>query len=377
MVTKPKLRIIAYTRHHTISNIILNDKDIITLSRFRTMNHKLAYRSKMVDGKTYHENRGGVHCAEYSSQKRVSQQAITTIEYSLDKFTRSDHNVTFLGLLKREIVIYSICTGGFAILIFLSMLLLRQYRKTSMKAKSRHGTTENNFPEQNVANPSVRSSETAVNTYETTGGEYETIDESNMFDIHVSTNSRIIDEGSGNSSGYENENELHAGNINPSYESTVSETNVHDNSTDSNTLSNGSSSSSVTEGSGYLNPYQPIVIDADIHKYSNTIGIKDSSDSSSSETDKFVSDHLNPFQSSISFTDEHKEDGFETFVHIFQEKEKILCQSAVLENGDGQNSPSNKTQAFLVFSSSEYEAMNTNTDGTQMNAEPVDLQASE
>lgn len=37
--------------------------------------------------------------SEYSSQKRVSQQATTSIGYSLDKFTRFDHNVTFLGMI--------------------------------------------------------------------------------------------------------------------------------------------------------------------------------------------------------------------------------------------------------------------------------------
>lgn len=241
-------------------------------------------------------------------------------------------------------------------------MLLRQHRR-----KSRHATIENNFQEQNVANISVRSIETADNTYETTGDEYETIDESNMVDIHVSSNSQVIDEGSGNQSGYENENELHADNINPSYESTVFDTNVHDNSTPST----GSSLSSVSGGSGYLNPYQSIVTDDDIHKYSNTIGIKDSLDSYSSETDK-DSDHLKPFQSSISFTDEYTQDGFEKLVHIFQEKEKILCQSTVLDKSDGQNSTSNKTQAFLV--SSENVA---NTDETQLIAESIDLQAGE
>ncbi|CAG2257300.1 unnamed protein product [Mytilus edulis] len=221
---------------------------------------------------------------------------------------------------------------------------------------------------------------TQVRDQETVDSIYETIDESNILDINISTDLQVMYDESGNPSGIDDEHELHAGSNNDSYETPLSDTNVHTNSTAVNNPSTSSSFSSVSGGSGYLNPYQPIVFDVDIHKYSTTCGVKERVDTIGYEADKSVPDKLNPYQSFFSVTNNQNynsiiiQDGMETSVHIIGEKGEIFDQSTVSSKCDSKTSSTNKSKASFEFHRSETETVNlkmsikktkTNTNVTQ------------
>ncbi|CAG2237755.1 unnamed protein product [Mytilus edulis] len=210
-----------------------------------------------------------------------------------------------LGFSNREIIVYSICTGGFVCVILLCTVCQRRYKQ--MYGNFRRYKTgkkrRRNIPE--VSLPEI--------PLETSDGIYEIIDESNMidnFEIIRQRKSLVFNTDESycepNSNGY----------LTP-YQPGDDELNTNDNKSVSSEVlgandqvtGDGGSTSSSSEVQGtrssYLNPYQPIVHSADIHEYSSTHNMNESG-SSGSETITRESDYLNPYQPIVHSADIHE-----------------------------------------------------------------------
>ena len=85
-------------------------------------------------------------------------------------------NFVFIsGLWKREIVIYSISTGGLTIFIFVCMVLLQRYKK-------RNGRKGPDNTMVAIQHSNVELEDTSIDQVEAL---YETIDETNMLDTPI------------------------------------------------------------------------------------------------------------------------------------------------------------------------------------------------
>ncbi|VDI64177.1 Hypothetical predicted protein [Mytilus galloprovincialis] len=250
-----------------------------------------------------------------------------------------------LGFSNREIIVYSICAGGFVCVILLCTVCQRRYKQ--MYGNFRQYKTgkkrRRNIPEVSIPEIPLEASE----------GIYEIIDESNMidnFEIIIKRRSLVSNNDESyvepNSNGYltpyqpvdeglntndlkdtksefsENGSNDHgtgdgastssssevdgrrSSYLNP-YQPFVHSGDIHEYSSTHNMNESGSSGSeAITRESGYLNPYQPIVHSADIHEYSSTDNMNESG-SSGSETTTRESGYLNPYQPMVPDRDLH------------------------------------------------------------------------
>lgn len=171
--------------------------------------------------------------------------------------------LSFLGLHRREIIVYSICTGLVSLILFVCTFLLRRYKQRGTNRRPfLHGTT----PEQPINVIDIREQATGTST-EVGQGIYESIDESRMIsDLQISMHFRNESNSSSGSSSDDNSDPL---------------------PTD-----------------GYLNPYQPMTQEFERHGYSSIVD-KSDSDGSSSETDLRVSGYLNPYQLIVPDQEKH------------------------------------------------------------------------
>lgn len=161
---------------------------------------------------------------------------------------------------------YSICTGLVSLILFVCTFLLRRYKQRSANnVPFLHGTT----PEQHVNDIDVQEQAISMSS-EVGAGIYETIDESSIIpDVPIS---------------------------------------VHIPPRNENNESFGSSSDDNSDpfpSDGYLNPYQPIAQEFEMHGYSSIVD-KSDSDCSSSGKDDRVSGYLNPYQMIVPDQEKHE-----------------------------------------------------------------------
>ncbi|XP_071124458.1 uncharacterized protein [Mytilus edulis] len=268
---------------------------------------------------------------------------ITTRKIISTTKTSTENN---LGFSNREIIVYSICAGGFICVILLCTVCQRRYKQ--MYGNFRRYKTgkkrRRNIPEVSI--PAI--------PLEASDGIYEIIDESNIIDnFEIIRKSRSLvsyndesyvepnsngyltpyqpvdeglntndlkdtksesseligsnDQGTGDCASTSSSSEVdgrRSSYLNP-YQPIVHSGDIHEYSSTHNMNESGSSGSeAITRESGYLNPYQPIVHSADIHEYSSTNNMNESG-SSGSETTTRESGYLNPYQSMVPDRDLH------------------------------------------------------------------------
>ncbi|CAG2184884.1 unnamed protein product [Mytilus edulis] len=274
--------------------------------------------------------------------EKYTTVGITTRQIKTTTTKTTENN---LGFSNREIIVYSICAGGFVCVILLCTVCQRRYKQ--MYGNFRRYKTgkkrRRNIPEVSLPEIPLEASE----------GIYEIIDESNMIDnfeiirkrrslvsntdesyVEPNSNGYLTpyqpvdeglntndlkdtksefsengsnDQGTGDGASTSSSSEVdgrRSSYLNP-YQPIVHSGDIHEYSSTHNMNESGSSGSeAITRESGYLNPYQPIVHSADIHEYSSTNNMNESG-SSGSETTTRESGYLNPYQPMVPDRDLH------------------------------------------------------------------------
>lgn len=171
------------------------------------------------------------------------------------------YNFYLEGLNRREIIVYSCCTGLVLFILLICTFLLRRYK---LRNANTHPFIHSTSPEQNV-----HAIETPATDAPSEGvdGIYETIDESSISDFPIPT---------------------HATN--------------HSNENDGSTSDDNSD---PLPNDGYLNPYQPMTHEFERHGYSSIVNQSDSDCSSSGKGER-VSVYLNPYQIVVPDQDKHE-----------------------------------------------------------------------
>ncbi|CAC5364642.1 unnamed protein product [Mytilus coruscus] len=198
----------------------------------------------------------------YSSEKQST--LLTTSQRTSSTGSTTGNTSVFEGLHRREIIVYSICTGLVSLILLVCTFLLRRYKQRGANTRPfLHGTT----PEQTLNDIGLHEQATGIST-EVGEGFYETIDESSLLpDLPISMHTRNESNESSGSSSDDNSDPL---------------------PTD-----------------GYLNPYQPMAQEFEMHGYSAIVD-KNDSDCSSSCKDDRVSGYLNPYQMIVQDQEKHE-----------------------------------------------------------------------
>ncbi|CAC5376452.1 unnamed protein product [Mytilus coruscus] len=202
-----------------------------------------------------------------------------------------------LGLNNREIIIYSIGAGTFAIFILTCSVCKHRYKQ--IYGNFKRYQTGNRQRIDITGNPQREISLEEIEAV------YEEIDESNMIDNVANFTDNNVSVSNTNGRTVYSDNDY----LTP-YQPTDEDANTNtsnDNKSESSVSSGriiqstsnyeSTSSSSDVQGirSSYLNPYQPIIHSAEIHDYASTDCINEF-DSSGSESLTNESGYMNPYQ---------------------------------------------------------------------------------
>lgn len=201
----------------------------------------------------------------------------------------------FIGLHRREIIVYSICTGFVSFILFVCTFLLRRYKQRS----ANHIPSTRRIPPAQLGTDiglHVQATGTSTDVVE---GIYETIDESSLIpDLQMSVPARNeYNENSGSSSDDNSDPLPNDGYLNP-YQPIMQEFVKHGYSTTTHKSDLDCSSSDESDSaSGYLNPYQTIVPDQDKHEYYKVY-----------DDSRLVNNHISDFSNESTkdaYTDAH------------------------------------------------------------------------